>query len=289
MAKKSKKRIVKSKKSGLKLIFSLVILALGLYYYNNIEEKPVNAWEYKTNYEILVKTPPKTPIIHGELPAIDDSSYFVRSEVGRYAFMYSPTKGYSDWVSYRLTRDNIKTKGTKRTDKFYVDSYVEAKGWRTATTDDYYRSSFDRGHLLPSADRDDSKEENEATFSLANVAPQYAGLNRGVWLLLEEKVREWAYAYGDVYVVVGSVMGKSDKIIGKNKIPVPESFFKCVATKYNGKWCSVGYIIPNESNPSKILNDYRMSVDQVEKRIGLDLFPNIEKIADKNFESKIGI
>lgn len=276
---KPKRRII----SG-KLIFSLITLILGVYYYSEIEEKPVNSWEYKSNYEILVASPPRYPILHGELAVISDSTYFVRSQAGRYSFMYSPAKGYSDWVAYRLTRDNVKTKGTTRSDKFYVDEYVTARGWRTATTDDYYRSSFDRGHLLPSADRDDTKSENEATFSLANVAPQYAGLNRGVWLMLEEKVREWAYSYGDIYVIVGVVAGRSDKIIGKNKIPVPESFFKCIATKYDGRWCSVGYVIPNESNPSKILSDYRMSVDKVERIVGIDFFPHIEKVADADFE-----
>lgn len=66
---------------------------------------------------------------------------------------------------------------------------VVARGWPTAVDRDYAGSGFDRGHLLPSADRDDSRAENDATFYLSNVSPQYPKLNRNQWRLLEEQVR----------------------------------------------------------------------------------------------------
>lgn len=57
---------------------------------------------------------------------------------------------------------------------------------------DYVGSGFDRGHLVPAADRADSKIRLQSTFFFPNVLPQTPALNRGTWKKYEAKIRNLA-------------------------------------------------------------------------------------------------
>lgn len=265
----------------------VVAIAVGVCYYSFIEEHPQKGWGYFPKFRVIVSDTSSLNIHDGELPMIKDSTYFIRSEKGRYAMNYSPSHGSSEWVAYRLMRSDLKGEKVKRTTKFRPDSTVIARGWHSATDSDYYRSSYNRGHLVPSSDRIKNKTENVATFSYANVAPQHPRLNSGVWLMIESKVKEWAYAYNEVYIVAGSIIEDDSTYIGTNKITIPTHFYKCVALKYNGEWYGVGFVTPNEADVSDDYTRYRMSINKVEKIIKRDLFPNIEKIAGEKFERKV--
>lgn len=272
-------------KHNRQLLF-VVALLIGVCYYSFIETHPQKGWDYKPQYKAIAANSAYSDIKDGELPEIKDSTYFVRNTKGRYAFHYEPKHAISQWVAYKLTRNDLKGEKVKRSNKFRPDSVVVARGWHTATDADYYRSSYNRGHLVPSSDRNRTKIENVATFNYANVAPQHGRLNSGVWLMVESKVKEWAYAYNEVYVVAGSIVAEDTKYIGENKVAIPTHFYKCVALCYEGKWYGIGFVIPNEKDVSDDYTRYETTINKVEKLIGKDLFPNIEKIAGGKFERK---
>ena len=78
----------------------------------------------------------------------------------------------------------------------------------------YRRSGYDRGHMTPSGDMPDEHAQQQ-TFSLANMVPQTAALNRGVWEGIESAVRDLAVRQGELYVVTGPVFaGQELKSIG---------------------------------------------------------------------------
>lgn len=58
--------------------------------------------------------------------------------------------------------------------------------------EDYYYSGYDRGHMAPNADFNDTYENALATFFIANVWPQLPEINRGSWLSTEYKTRRLA-------------------------------------------------------------------------------------------------
>lgn len=132
---------------------------------------------------------PQRPCAGLELPACSRGEFLIRNEAGRYTLLYDTAYRQAAWVAYLLTREDVRRRGAKRRNAFRCDPEVVARGWPTAVDRDYAGSGFDRGHLLPSADRDDSRAENDATFYLSNVSPQYPKLNRNQWRLLEEQVR----------------------------------------------------------------------------------------------------
>ena len=98
-----------------------------------------------------------------------------------------------------------------------------------ATNMDYINSGYDRGHICPSGDNKWSEEAQLQSFLYTNCCPQLHNLNAGDWNELEGKCRKWAQQYGGVYIVSGPLLlNKKHKTIGKNKVVVPEAFFKVV-------------------------------------------------------------
>ena len=226
-----------------------------------------------------------------ELPECSDSTYFVTNKIGRYSYLYSPSHKQSEWVAYCLTGKEVQVKGAERSNNFKEDVYVISKSWKSASLSDYKRSGYDRGHLLPSADRDDTPMENEETFLLSNVSPQKPQLNRNCWNDLEQQVRRWATKYDTVYVVTGGVLkSKSDKKpmkrIGEG-VTVPNYFYKVVLTEYKGNYYSIGFIIPNIDDVNRNFRVYAVTVDSVENMAGYDFFPALPDEIEWKTESRL--
>lgn len=211
-----------------------------------------------------------------ELPSIADSTYVLYCEEGRYTCLYSPSDKQSIWVAYLLTADDVNESAVKRSDNFSPSPDVLRRGWQSAARSDYKGSSFDRGHLLPSKDRTRHVEENRATFYFTNISPQRARLNRGGWMYLESYVREVAKRYGFVYVTVGGVFDRSDEhYIGDNRVTVPTHFFKVLLTVIDGKYASVGFLMPNTESVESDYFSYMTSVNEVEELTDIDFFTRL--------------
>lgn len=222
-----------------------------------------------------------------ELPAIADSTYVIYCSDGRYTCLYSPSDKQSVWVAYLLTSEDVTESAVKRSDNFRPSPDVLRRSWRTAERSDYKGSSFDRGHLLPSKDRTRNYQENSATFFFSNISPQRARLNRGGWMYLESYVREVAKRYGFVYVTVGCVFDRSEeRYIGENKVTVPTHFFKVLLTKIDGRYTSVGFVMPNTENVGDDYLSYITSVDKVEEITGLDLFTHLPEAVEELCETE---
>ena len=98
-----------------------------------------------------------------------------------------------------------------------------------ATHNDYTHSRFDRGHMVPAADRSKSLSSMKSTFLLTNVAPQVPSLNRGEWAKIERACRAYARNGHPLSIHVDAVFWLADtQLIGGNKIAVPHGFVKTV-------------------------------------------------------------
>ena len=163
-------------------------------------------------------------------PFFANDEFVVRCPEGRYTMLYDTAYRQAAWVAYLLTRRDVSGKGVKRSGVFKSDPEVIARGWPSAADRDYTGSGFDRGHLLPSADRNDTPQENGATFRLSNVSPQRPGLNRGTWRRLEERVRRWAARYDSLYIVTGGELTPSLRRI-RGGVGIPQRFFKTILVR----------------------------------------------------------
>lgn len=218
-----------------------------------------------------------------ELPALSEEDYIVKYE--GYTSSYDMFTKTPEWVAYELTKDETYGDAAREGKFFSPDERV-----LLPQPDDYdYRGSgWTRGHLAPAADFRWSDDAMWDTFHFTNCCPQDKDLNEGMWNTLEKKCRTWARRYGSVYIVTGPVIGENIYgTIGKNKVTVPDAFFKAVMVHDGSRWQSIAFVMNNNSrNPN--MQKCAMSVDELEELLGLDFFAamddNIEAEVEKNYK-----
>ena len=202
-----------------------------------------------------------------------------------YTASYNKTTKLPNWVAWHLTADRTTGPAKRSGVDFQADMDVPAP---RAEDSDYYGSGYDRGHMCPAADNKYSEKAMEESFLFTNMCPQNGNLNRGDWNEMEQACRRWAKEYGGVYVVCGPILYKGKhKTIGKNKVVVPEAFFKVVLrTGETPK--AIGFIYKNaEGNRPK--GDYVNTVDEVERITGIDFFPSLPDDVENKVEATADI
>ena len=210
------------------------------------------------------------------------SSGFIPLERAAYRLTYNPATRLPVWVAWHLTAEHTDGPYSRKGIKFAEDEDVPVP---RATNMDYVNSGYDRGHICPSGDNKWSEEAQLQSFLYTNCCPQLHNLNAGDWNELEGKCRKWAQQYGGVYIVSGPLLlNKKHKTIGKNKVVVPEAFFKVVLCM-EGEPKAIGFIYRNEAN-NKTMSSYVNTVDDVERLTGLDFFSALPDEVEREVEAK---
>ena len=209
-------------------------------------------------------------------------------EVHRYSgFSLCFRDSYKDaeWVSYTLTQEKL-IKNARRTNKFTEDKNISTG---SAKLSDYKASGYDRGHLAPAADMAWSEQSENESFLMSHMTPQAPQFNRGIWKEIEAQVRKYAQSLDFLIVATGPVLEKQPeeyKSIGQSKVRVPEYFYKVLLSKdKSGNWQSIGFIIPNEKSEHDIFS-YKVCVNEVEERTGIDFFSALEDSIEEEVESQ---
>lgn len=198
-----------------------------------------------------------------------------------YTASYNSDLRIPNWVAWRLTGAHTRGKNKRAGVKFHEDTDVPMP---RAVDFDYVRSGYDRGHLCPSADNRWDATAQEQSFLLTNVCPQDHNLNVGDWHELEILCRKWAKTYGSIYIVAGPVLFKGKhKTIGKNKVTVPEAFFKVVLCM-EGTPKAIGFIYRNKSG-NRPKSYYVNTIDDVERITGIDFFPALPDKVENEVEA----
>ena len=128
----------------------------------------------------------------------------------------------------------------------------------------------------------------DESFYLSNMCPQLPECNRGPWKDLESKVRDFAIKEKDVYIVTGPILSDTNmKTIGTNKVTVPKRFYKVVWDRTPPEKM-IGFILPN-SGSTKNLQDFAVTVNEVELETGLDFFSKLPKEQQETLESTLTV
>lgn len=199
---------------------------------------------------------------------------------------------------------NASDKASRKNKRFYEEQSLPP--YLRSRAHHYKNSGYDRGHLAPAADFPD-ENEMEDTFCLTNVSPQYAKLNRGMWLRLEDLVRNVVRTSkdDDVWVVTGPLwlpntvkkipsgedqFGYAYEGIGKvpSLVSVPSHFFKVIVVAERSKskqdiQCTrmkkfAAFVLPNDDLVEKgqdCLMNYAVRITDLEAVSGLEFFPNL--------------
>lgn len=171
------------------------------------------------------------------------------------------------WSAEHLTADSVAhARVLERQGTFHEDERLLPND-RAALTD-YERSGYDRGHMAPSGDMPDL-EAQQQSFSLANVVPQTAALNRTVWEGIESAVRQLAERDGELYVVTGpSFQGRRLRAL-KGRVLVPAITWKAVYDP--GAHGAAAYRCTNVRHPKCA----SVSIAALTGETGVDPFPAV--------------
>ena len=220
-----------------------------------------------------------------EIPISQADDTRILSRTG-FTISYHDTWKMPQWVAWYLTTERVEGK-EKRTDDFLTDPDLPTQV--LSEDSDYRNSRYDRGHMAPAGDMKWNEQAMIESFYMSNICPQAPNLNRGDWRILEENCRKWAQEHQTpLYIVCGPLVEseKKHKRIGKNKVTVPDGFFK-VVLKLGDEPAAVGFLFPNDDCDEK-LAEYAVSVDSVEKVTGFDFFHLLPDKQEKKLEAIIG-
>jgi endonuclease G len=197
-----------------------------------------------------------------------------------YKLSYSSTHRQAEYSYYYLSPESI-LGGQKRTDDFRVDPKVKSNPVKST---DYQGSGYDRGHLCPAADMALNLTAMSETFYMSNMSPMAASFNRGIWSRLEDWVREEALGNSGLYVVTGPILSSSCGSL-KGSITIPCAYYKIVFTG-GSQPKMLGFVLSN-AGASGSLQAFAVSVDEIEKKTGLDFFPQLDNALEQSLESKV--
>ncbi len=200
-----------------------------------------------------------------------------------YTTSYNYETRCPNWVAWTLTRDHTYGSQQRSNERFEEDTDVKTP---RATFQDFYSSRYDRGHMCPAGDNKWSSEAMTETFLLTNICPQNHGLNKEDWNDLEIQCRTWARRYGELTIVCGPIFDDDNqpRTIGKNKVRVPDRFFKVV-------YCAepsprtLAFVFRNNGQ-SQPWRRQLTTVDEVEAMTGINFFPALPNAVETRIEAE---
>ena len=221
-----------------------------------------------------------------ELPVMDNPNlgYYTHSfmmdgkSYRNYSFGWSQKDRVALWVAYPLC--DLYTNGSVgRTNAWALDPYL---GNDSSAPFSHYGDDYDKGHQIPSDDRQCCYEANAQTFYGTNITPQEPDLNQKGWKSLEESVRRWAATSDTLYVVTGCVVNPTKEYTTDsygNTVAVPSAYFKAVL-KYSkastfGQWNAAAFYYDHVAYAGAVSKGHSMSIDELEEMTGIDLFVNL--------------
>ena len=198
-----------------------------------------------------------------------------------YYVAYDAVNKIPAFVTYEITVNNAITY-VERLDSYEFEADPLLSAVTQADADDYYASSYDRGHMQAWADTSvlaDSLESNYYT----NVSPMTADFNRGIWLDLENATRDFVIDNGvDLHITMGSIIGSTTIGDGVN---VPDAFYRIISDQANQR--VTAYLIYQDDDLTQPLDSFLVTIDTIELLSGLDFYPNVPLNVSIDIESQI--
>lgn len=212
-------------------------------------------------------------------PGLPQSSQRLQTvEHWAYALGYDDRFEQAAWTQHMLCRATCGYRAAERKDDFRVDPKVRSG---SAGPRDYSGSGYDRGHLAPAADFAWSVRAMSESFFMSNMSPQAPSFNRGIWKQLEEAVRDWACDRDTLYVVSGPLLTEDLDELASG-VAIPDWYFKVVYDPFPTP-TAIAFLLRNAAGTGP-LSTYAVTIDEVERRTGLDLFPELPEALEDAIE-----
>ena len=302
-------------------IIVVVLLVAGNYLYDNFAPEQAEAAEIE---EVeFTESPAEAPAPKGktahagwaELPSQKTSndiyitSHLLGDNRRNYTVCYSREQRAPLWVAapvHRAYKGDV-----KRVDNYDFDPTLTVNIQITLNRS---YGDYTRGHMLGSGERTASREMNNQTFYVTNIAPQLRdGFNErgGAWNNLEYFVDRQLCA-DTLYVVTGAIYDdftapdgtniKARTTVNKNdnkRVGVPTAYYKALLRTKSGRAgksvmeCKASelkcaaFIIPHRSDVGhKPTAEDMISIKELERLTGVNFYANVPNAPESKAEAK---
>jgi DNA/RNA endonuclease G (NUC1) len=206
------------------------------------------------------------------------------------------------YVMERLHGLSANDPPTKRRARFHEEASLEEE---FRSRNGHYRGSgYDRGHLIPAADFKHIPTAAKDTYTLCNVVPQVASMNRHGWARLEAFVRkvaeqEWEKNQATTYIISGpmwlpySISKENPGVfhyayngigVPPSIVSVPTHLFKVVAVVHgNSIQKFAAFVMKNdEMKGGRVdLSQYIVRLADLEAVTGMRFFPGMQEFRQR--------
>lgn len=263
-------------KKTLNLTLQLVLIVLLLSSCDNT----YNPWE--SDDKVPFKAAPEVPLktFNNNYEYKTHNVIINNRGMRNFTLCFDKTVYAARWVAYPLHTCYIGSTG--RTEAWAYDPSISTSYQAPPRT---YGGGWTRGHQIPSADRTKTLEANKQTFYMSNMTPQDYDYNSGIWLDLENRVRNTYRCNDTLYVVTGAHWGNKNTTAGK--YPVPTHYYKVLLRTRNGNTKKSVYGVPREdlkcigfwishSATGRLNSSYCTTVAEIERLTGFTFFPEVD-------------
>jgi endonuclease G, mitochondrial len=224
----------------------------------------------------------------------DSNNYLLQSFDRPYVVAYDRSRLIPKWVSWQLNKTWLGE--VPRNNNFRPDESLP-QGWYAVRSSDYNGSGYDRGHMIPSADRSRSAKDNSATFLMTNILPQAPDNNQGPWADLETYCRDLVRQGKELYIVAGGYGSGRSMGKGNVKITVPDRVWKVIVVLdkpdlgiagVNANTRVIAVDMPNQQGiKEENWRKFRVSVDEIEAKTNYNFLTNVPDAIQKPLESRV--
>jgi len=212
------------------------------------------------------------------------------------AIDYSDNLGEPNWTAWDLTAPDIGT--NDRSPVFFTDTNLPANFHRV-NPGDYTGSDYDRGHMCPSADRTDTRADNDLVFFMSNIIPQAPDNNQGIWGNFESYCRSLVQSSNnyELLIICGPSGFNSAKINTNGYVSIPQYVWKIVVVVPPGAGSATNRItttnrvialkVPNTNGVSTTWEDFITSANQIQVDTGYTFFTALPPAVAAALRSKV--
>ncbi len=218
-------------------------------------------------------------------------NYFVTHRAGgivNYSVEYDTEKRHPRFVCFTFDPTNS-AQVAKRSDAWAWDPQIPS----VFSTENMFRGSgYDRGHMVASSDRLFSAEANRQTFYYTNMSPQLGNLNQKFWSDLEQQVQAWgrnSQLRDVLYVAKGGTLrdGQVESKKVRGNIVVPKYYWMALVLKKGSTYHGIGFWVEHRAYaPKTTIRSVALSIDDLEEKLGMNLFHNFPDDIEKQFEAE---
>ncbi|NCZ95633.1 DUF5011 domain-containing protein [bacterium] len=233
-------------------------------------------------------------LIFGPCPSPDGASTntnsrtkFLINQRPQYAISYNDDTHLANWVSWSLSTNKLGT--VQRIDEWAVEELLPLTYYAVGPSSfgTQLGESWDRGHMCPSADRTQSREDNNVTTRMSNIIPQASQNNQGLWANFEGYCRtNLATNNNEVLLISGPANFTGQRLT--NQMAVPGSVWKIAVVvtnadstvpaslriKANSRVMAIN--TPNRNTGLGTWQSYLTSVKEIEGITGFNFFSDVD-------------